>query len=110
MPSAAPKHGVRTHARKHHTTKPSEHEWLYDRKWRRARRVHLAANPLCEDCKAKGKLIAAKAIDHITPHRSDRDLFWDTTNWRSLCVPCHNRTTALYDGGFGRETKRKPIA
>jgi 5-methylcytosine-specific restriction protein A len=32
-------------------------------------------------------------VDHIIPHRGNRELFWDTENWQALCTPCHNRKT-----------------
>jgi 5-methylcytosine-specific restriction endonuclease McrA len=26
-------------------------------------------------------------------------IFWDSNNWQTLCVSCHNRKTATEDGG-----------
>lgn len=37
-------------------------------------------------------MAAAKVVDHITPHRGDSKLFWDTSNWQALCTPCHSGT------------------
>lgn len=42
-------------------------------------------------CKAVGKLSRADVVDHIVAHRGDRSLFWDVSNWQSLCTLCHNR-------------------
>lgn len=65
---------------------------LYGRKWGKARRLHLANNPLCVMCKAKGKIVAAEVVDHIIPHREDKQLFWDPNNWQSLCKFHHDST------------------
>jgi 5-methylcytosine-specific restriction protein A len=43
----------------------------------------------------------ATDVDHIKPHKGDMTLFWDRTNWQSLCGPCHSAKTAAEDGGFG---------
>ncbi|WP_317617964.1 HNH endonuclease [Rhodobacter capsulatus] len=33
----------------------------------------------------------ASVVDHITPHRGNKALFWDRYNWQALCKPCHDR-------------------
>jgi len=33
---------------------------------------------------------AASVVDHIVAHRGDQELFWDQSNWQSLCKPCHD--------------------
>jgi len=53
-------------------------------------------------CQQRGKLTPATVVDHITPHRGDWDLFWDSSNWQPLCKPDHDHKTATEDGGFGR--------
>jgi 5-methylcytosine-specific restriction protein A len=40
-------------------------------------------------------------VDHRIPHRNDPVLFWDRTNWCAMAKECHDRKTALQDGGFG---------
>ncbi|MGM9590559.1 MAG: HNH endonuclease signature motif containing protein, partial [Faecousia sp.] len=40
-----------------------------------------------------GRLTPATVVDHIIPHRGDRKLFWDESNWQPLCKDCHNRKT-----------------
>lgn len=32
----------------------------------------------------------ATVVDHIVPHRGNAVLFWDETNWQSLCKGCHD--------------------
>lgn len=65
-----------------------------DPKWKAARLVHLRANSICADCDELGVVEAATDVDHITPHKGDRKLFWDRKNWQSLCHSCHSRKTA----------------
>jgi 5-methylcytosine-specific restriction protein A len=63
---------------------------LYGRQWQKARKAHLASEPLCRMCKKQGKIIAATVVDHIVPHRGHLQLFWDSANWQSLCSSHHN--------------------
>jgi len=74
----------------------------YTHHWESARLSHLAEHPLCAECLAEGRVVEATVVDHIRPHKRDRELFWDRSNWQSLCEPHHNRKTATRDGGFGR--------
>lgn len=78
------------------------HERGYTSAWAKARFHFLAAHPLCAEHERNGALAAATVVDHIKPHRGDKALFWDRTNWQPLCKPCHDRKTASEDGGFGR--------
>ena len=66
----------------------------YDRRRRKARSGFLRSNPFCVTCAKDDRYITATVVDHITPHRGDQDLFWDTDNWQALCKPCHDRKTA----------------
>ncbi|WP_424955682.1 AAA family ATPase [Hyphomicrobium sp. 1Nfss2.1] len=43
-------------------------------------------------CAASDVVTAATVVDHIEPHHGDQVLFWDETNWQSLCVTHHNAT------------------
>ncbi|MTI71069.1 MAG: HNH endonuclease [Firmicutes bacterium] len=69
----------------------------YDSRWRKARSKYLKGNPLCIHCKEKGKLTRATVVDHIEPHRGDRTLFWDESNWQPLCKKCHDKKTMTED-------------
>ncbi|MDR9857860.1 HNH endonuclease [Paenibacillus sp. VCA1] len=73
----------------------------YDGKWRKARAEYLRNHPLCKHCQDNNKLTEATRVDHIIPHKGNRQLFWDRNNWQPLCESCHNRKTAKEDGGFG---------
>ena len=69
----------------------------YGYKWRIAANKFLRLNPICR-CGNQ-----AECVDHIVPHRGNKILFWDKSNWQALCKECHNRKTAKHDGGFGNE-------
>jgi len=60
----------------------------YGSRWRKARRLFLNENPLCALCPQP-----ATVVDHKVPHRGNEELFWDESNWQSLCTKCHNRKT-----------------
>lgn len=78
---------------------------LYGRRWRKASRVFLEDHPLCARCWPD--IVEATVVDHIIPHKGDMELFWDGSNWQTLCTRCHNQKTANEDGGFGRTPKAK---
>src|SRR5262245_51723007 len=63
----------------------------YGRRWNRVRVSFLRRNFLCVMCAARGRVEAARVVDHIVPHKGDRELFWDTSNWQALCTACHNK-------------------
>lgn len=79
----------------------------YGRKWQNYRKIYLAEHPLCMRCKKKGRIMPAIVVDHIKPHKGDCNLFWQISNHQALCVRCHNKVTAQYDGGFGNPIKSK---
>ncbi|MBF8651987.1 HNH endonuclease [Pseudomonas putida] len=62
----------------------------YDYKWQKARERYLNDHPLCVYCQRNGRITAARIVDHIVAHRGDMTLFWDQSNWQSLCKPCHD--------------------
>lgn len=68
--------------------------------------MFLAQHLWCVECERGGRLTPATVVDHVIPHKGDRRLFWDMSNWQALCVRCHNSKTAREDGGFGRVVKR----
>lgn len=62
----------------------------YDWAWAKESKAHREANPLCLYCALDERITACTLVDHLYPHRGDRDLFWDRTYWVSCCAPCHN--------------------
>ncbi|WP_328812721.1 HNH endonuclease [Paradesulfitobacterium ferrireducens] len=69
----------------------------YDSRWRQARARFLKTHPLCVKCLENGRLEKATVVDHIVPHRGNQVLFWDESNWQSLCKKCHDRKTRTED-------------
>ena len=57
----------------------------YDSKWDRERADYLKAHPRCVMCSNPSRV-----VDHKTPHRGDKRLFWSRSNWQALCTPCHS--------------------
>lgn len=107
-----PKHR-RAEAREHDARRGSSTERLYSYRWQQASKAFLSAHPLCmcDDCKAGDlRVTAATVVDHHIPHRGDRALFWDSTNWRSMSKPCHDAKTAREDGGFGNRGRVESLA
>ena len=74
----------------------------YGSRWQKARATFLDRNPLCRECDKAGRVVVATVVDHITPHKGDQALFWDTDNWQPMCKRHHDEKTAREDGGFGR--------
>lgn len=83
---------------------PVAHRLYGTAAWIQGRAAYLREHPLCLDCLARGALTPATDVDHVVPHRGDRALFYDQTNWRGLCQRCHSKKTAAQDGGFGNPT------
>ena len=78
-----------------------DHSKMYTWNWRKYSQNYIKAHPLCRICLEDGKIIPATEVDHITPHKGDKDLFWQEENHQPLCKPCHSRKTVLEDGGLG---------
>ena len=66
--------------------RPSARQRGYDGRWDQERAAFLEVNPTCRRCSTP-----ATVVHHVRPHRGDMRLFWDRSNWQSLCVTCHSR-------------------
>jgi 5-methylcytosine-specific restriction protein A len=79
-------------------------EWqhLYGSKWQHARKSFLSQHPLCAECLKGGTTKAANVVDHIIPHKGNINIFWNVSNWQSLCKRCHDKKTAT-EGAFGND-------
>ncbi len=75
--------------------------WYSNKQWRAIRMSVLASEPFCCMCRQQGKLTASTVVDHIIPHRGDKQMFLDRANLQALCKACHDSKTAREDGGFG---------
>lgn len=63
----------------------------YGAEWQKARIEHLRKHPFCAMCEKEGLYRAGRNVDHKIPHRGDQKLFWDRSNWQTLCDTHHNR-------------------
>lgn len=73
----------------------------YNYKWQQYSKDFLKRNPKCIRCDEP-----ATVVDHIIPHKGNKELFWARYNHQPLCKQCHDRKTVLEDGGFGNESKK----
>lgn len=85
-------------------TRPTSAARGYGRTWQAYRVAYLQRHRFCvdESHKKSGEIVVATRVDHKEPHRGDAELFWRESNHQALCESCHNRKTAHFDGGFGR--------
>jgi 5-methylcytosine-specific restriction protein A len=76
------------------TTRPGPRARGYTTRWDREARQFRKQHPLCALCLASvpKRYAQADVVDHVVPHKGDMELFWDRTNWQSLCKPCHDGT------------------
>lgn len=104
MPGYCDKH---IHLQKEYKRQSRNNDYskMYNWEWRRVRSAYLKENPLCKSCFDKGLIVPATVVDHIKPHKGDKDLFWDRDNYQPLCKPCHDIKTAKEDGGFGNRPR-----
>lgn len=62
-------------------------------RWRKVRKLHLQANPLCVECQKEGRVTEATVLDHIK-RVNDGGSFWDSSNHQGLCTSHHNKKSA----------------
>jgi 5-methylcytosine-specific restriction protein A len=74
----------------------------YGWEWQKRSSAFIAKNPLCALCDPAPVL--GEVVDHKVPHRllvarasgdegriaAAEKLFWDESNWQTLCASCHN--------------------
>ncbi len=91
------------------TDKRKTAERGYGGRWQKARGAFIAKHPYCVMClrdagitfteiadiviacmEKRVALPAADVVDHKVPHKGDMALFWDKSNWQSLCMPHHS--------------------
>ncbi len=65
--------------------------------WRRLRAAKLAAEPLCEVCKLRGRTVLARAVDHVIAIAKGGPAFPPLSGLMSMCIECHNYKTNVAD-------------
>ena len=85
--------------------KPWWSRWYSTMTWRKLRGLVRSEEPFCRMCKARGKLVPSKVVDHIVPHRGDWSKFVDRSNLQALCKTCHDgaKKRAERSPEFGRD-------
>lgn len=64
-------------------------------RWKKLRAFKLSRDPLCERCKAKGRVTAASEVHHMTSFMTTSDLkkrdalAYALDNLESICRQCH---------------------
>lgn len=88
------------------TPRESSSKRGYGYRWQVESKQYLAAHPWCAQCEREGRTTAAVLVDHKTPHKGDKHLFWNKSNWQGLCWSCHSKKTAKEDGGYKNKVKK----
>ena len=70
-------------------------KWPYDTpNWKKLRALKLAAEPMCEECRAEGKRVVANVVDHRIAISQGGHPFPALEGLASLCVRHHSMKTA----------------
>jgi len=78
---------------------PRTKQW-YGKDWRRVSAAYRRRNPLCEMCKAAGRLRPAEEVHHMVP-LADGGTHGEG-NLQALCKRCHSAITAREGGRWGK--------
>jgi len=77
--------------RAHDAQRGSAHERGYGANWRKVRRSKLASEPLCQDCKANGRVTIATEPHHIKRRRAGGENHFE--NLMTLCKTHRSQRT-----------------
>ena len=61
------------------------------KRWRRVRALKLSRDPLCESCRAEGRVVAANTVHHRLERLDRPDLAYSLPKLASSCAACHTR-------------------
>jgi 5-methylcytosine-specific restriction enzyme A len=85
------------------SSRESRHKRGYGRRHVELRAQMLQQEPLCRECKKKGRVTAATIADHITS-LAKRGAAYDFDNMQPLCRRCHDKKTLVEQGKRPRPT------
>lgn len=88
--------------KRYNEQRPERDSFYGSARWKRFRAWFLSRHPLCIDCEAIGRSVAAFMVDHVIPRDERPELELDEDNCQGLCMGCHNRKTAR-DRSKGKE-------
>jgi 5-methylcytosine-specific restriction protein A len=63
--------------------------WIHSARYRQAIAIYKADYPLCKRCLDAGRVTPVYIVHHIVEHKGDWDMFWDQSNWESICNKHH---------------------
>ena len=69
--------------------------------WQKLRIAKLSEFPLCNSCLSQGIVNEAKHLDHVFPHKQDKERFVINL-FQGLCPACHTQKTRLENQGIYR--------
>jgi len=69
--------------------------------WKSLRKVNQSKHPICASCLCRGIITPTEAIDHVFPHRQERNRFLINL-FQGLCIQCHTQKTKLESQGIYR--------
>ena len=70
--------------------------------WKNTRSAQLQNYPQCLYCNRNGVLSLAVEVDHIIPHKGDKNLFYGGV-LQSLCKTCHSKKTQKENFTLGKK-------
>lgn len=63
----------------------------YGARWQKEREQFLRLHPFCRTClEQDGVERLGDTVDHRVAHRGDQGIFWDKSNWQTLCRTHHS--------------------
>lgn len=80
------------HGGKEYTVKETDSNYKTPA-WKSIRRRQLSICPLCQGCMSRGKIEAAKHVDHVFPWRQIGQHAFLNNVFQSLCAECHSHKT-----------------
>ena len=99
---SAPK-GEKARLKERDETQPWR-RWYYTAQWQKLRQKVWERDQYT--CRRTGTLCIGKypagnspVANHIIPHKGDQALFWDRSNWQTLCRSHHSAKTARENAG-----------
>lgn len=93
MPKSAPRHSDRRRAMPDRREHQPWRKWYSTAQWRKLAAMVRREEPLCRECTKRDRTTATAVVDHIVPHRGNRELFFDRDNLQGLCKECHDFKT-----------------
>ena len=96
-----------TEAERKGYTESSQSGKYSDKKWEEIRNYVLTQEPLCRRCFEKfNRIVPATIVDHIIPAEEAPELFYELSNLRPVCEPCHRYITNV----TGKRTDPRNLA